>query len=66
MPNELVACPRCASTNRKRFPAEIVLKFPELAQINKPPVYLPHPMLVCMDCGFAELMIPGPDLEQLK
>jgi hypothetical protein len=66
MPNERVACPRCASKNRKLFPAETILKFPDLAQIKKAPVYLPHPMLVCLDCGFTEMMIPGPDLEQLK
>lgn len=66
MPDELAACRRCASTNRKRFPAEVVLKFPDLARINLPPVYLPYPMLVCLDCGFTELMIPGDDLEQLK
>jgi hypothetical protein len=66
MPNEVVVCPRCASTNRKSFPAEIVLKFPDFAQIDRPPVYLPHPMLVCLDCGFADLVIAGPDLANLK
>jgi hypothetical protein len=34
--------------------------------VNVAPVYICHSVLICLDCGFAELMVPTTELHSLK
>lgn len=61
-----MSCKNCASDQQLNFPAELNFTFPGLKRVNTPGVYLPHKVLVCTNCGYAELVIPASKLEQLK
>jgi hypothetical protein len=55
---KLMACNSCGSENQQQFPSEILIHFPGLKNVNKPPVLAFPSLRICMDCGFTELPIP--------
>jgi predicted nucleic-acid-binding Zn-ribbon protein len=61
-----MACKKCASMAQQEFPGEMSVNFPGIQRSNVSPVYINPTILVCLDCGFTELVIPGPELAQLK
>jgi hypothetical protein len=61
-----MACKQCASVAQQDFPGELTFDFPGVQRLNLSPVYFPHNILVCLDCGFAELVIPEPELDRLR
>jgi hypothetical protein len=61
-----MACKMCASANVQRFKGELSASFPDLQRATLPPIYVCQEVVVCLDCGFAELVIPAPELERLK
>lgn len=61
-----MTCKACTSENLQKLDGEFTASFPDSEQVRTPPVYVAQSMLVCLDCGFAELMIPGRELELLK
>lgn len=61
-----VACKACGSDNQKGFSAEIAFVFAERDILEKAPVYMVEKPVVCLECGFTELVIPKPKLEALK
>lgn len=61
-----MACKICASANLQRLTGELSASFPDLQRAVLAPVYVCQEVMVCLDCGFAELFIPIPELEQLK
>jgi hypothetical protein len=61
-----MACKKCASGAQQDFEGEVSVVFPGLQGLNLSPVYICQNMFVCLDCGFAELVIPGPELDQLR
>ena len=61
-----MACKMCASANLQRLKGELSASFPELQRGTLPPIYVCEDVVVCLDCGFAELVIPAPELERLK
>jgi hypothetical protein len=61
-----MACKVCASANLQELTGELSASFPDLKRANLPPVYVCKEVLVCLDCGFTELVIPAQELEQLK
>jgi hypothetical protein len=63
---ELMSCKVCSSFQQLDFPAELNFTFPGLRRTNLSAVYVCHRVLVCLDCGYAELVIPAPKLDRLK
>jgi hypothetical protein len=61
-----MACSKCASAQQREFPAELTLAFGSLDKINQAPVYVCQKALVCLNCGYTEVVVPAPQLEQLK
>jgi hypothetical protein len=61
-----MACKVCASQNIQKLKGELSASFPDVKRANLPPVYVCQELMVCLNCGFAELVIPAPDLERLK
>ena len=61
-----MACKACASTNTQELTGELSASFPDVKKANVPPIYVCREVLVCLDCGFAELVIPATELERLK
>jgi hypothetical protein len=61
-----MACKKCASENLQRLTAELSASALHVNEVNHPPIYVCQELLVCLDCGFSELVISAPDLEQLR
>ncbi len=61
-----MACKSCASENQQGFRAELSINFPGMKGVGLAPVYLSTKLLVCLNCGHAELAIPVRELERLK
>jgi hypothetical protein len=61
-----MACKVCGSASLQRLKGELSASFPDLNRANLSPVYVCQEVMVCLDCGFAELVIPAPELERLK
>jgi hypothetical protein len=61
-----VACKLCASVNTQKLTGELSASFPDIKSANLPPIYVCKEVVVCLDCGFTELVIPAPELERLK
>ena len=59
-------CKSCKSGNLQKLEGELTASLPGLDAIKVPPVYVCQDVLVCLDCGFAELLIPASQLELLK
>jgi len=57
---------RCGSENQKEFPAEIMIHFSGLPNVNKPAVLIFPKIEVCLDCGVTQFTIPGVELGKLK
>jgi hypothetical protein len=61
-----MACKVCSSANLQELTGELSASFPDVERANLPPVYVCKEVLVCLDCGFTELVIPAQELELLK
>jgi hypothetical protein len=61
-----MACKACASADLQKLTGELSASFTDVQRANLAPVYVCQEVVVCLDCGFAELIIPAPELEQLK
>jgi hypothetical protein len=61
-----MACKICDSANLQRLTGELSASFPDLKRAILPPIYVCQEVMVCLDCGFAELFIPIPELDRLK
>jgi hypothetical protein len=58
-------CKARKSGNLQKLEGELTASVP-LDAIKIPPVYVSQNVLVCLDCGFAELLIPASQLKLLK
>lgn len=56
----------CASVNLQKLSGELSASFPDLDRAKLPPLYVCKEIVICLDCGFAELVIPGPELMRLQ
>jgi hypothetical protein len=61
-----MACKSCASEKQQYFSGELSVAFLAIERLKKDSVYVVQKILVCLDCGFAELIIPTAELGQLK
>ena len=59
-------CKVCKSENLQKYEGELTASLPDPKGVNVPPVYVCQSVLVCLDCGFAELMVPTSELNSLK
>ena len=60
-----MACKSCGSVNHSKFAGEIGIHFPGLQDLDKPVVWVFPELVVCLDCGTAEFVVPEADLRQL-
>ena len=51
-------CKSCSSQDQHSFHGEIAIHFPGLDGLNKPIVWVFPELLVCLNCGLAEFMVP--------
>jgi hypothetical protein len=59
-----MSCRYCSAETRI-FNGEIAIHFPGLKGLDKPIVWVFPKVLVCLDCGFTEFVIPETELGQL-
>lgn len=59
-------CKACQSGNLQKLDGELTASSPDLDAIKVPPLYVCQEVVVCLDCGFAELLIPTNQLKLLK
>ena len=59
-------CTSCHSTNQNIFTAEVAIHFPGLKGLDKPIVWVFPKLLVCLDCGRSEFMVPERELKVLQ
>jgi len=61
-----MGCKACNSENLQRLEGELTASLPSLSGLNVPPIYVCQRVLVCLDCGFTELVIPATELLSIK
>lgn len=61
-----MACKACASELQQEFSGELSVAFPGVERLNLSPVYVCQKTLVCLDCGFTELVLPATELGKLR
>ena len=61
-----MACKSCESENESNFNAEIGIHFLGLKGLNKPIVWVFPKLVVCLNCGFTEFVIPETELRVLR
>jgi hypothetical protein len=59
-------CKHCLAQSQREFSGELALHFKGLAGLDKPIVWLFPNLLVCLQCGFAELTVPKQELQVLR
>ena len=58
-------CKSCGSNKQSKFTAEIAIHFPGLEGIDKPVVWVFPEVVVCLDCGTTEFVVPEAQLRLL-
>ena len=66
LPGGKMPCRACGADNLRKFDADLTASIPNIQGIKDPPVYVCQELLVCLDCGFAEIHIPPTELRLLK
>jgi hypothetical protein len=61
-----MACKVCNSENLQKLDGELTASLPNLNALKVRPIYICESFVVCLDCGFAELVIPTTELQSLK
>jgi hypothetical protein len=61
----LTPCKACHSANQRTFTAEINIHLPGRRGLDIPTVWVFPSILVCMDCGTAQLTIPEAERKEL-
>ena len=59
-------CKACGSGDLHKFTGELTASSPEVENVHLKPVYVCQPVVICMDCGFTETVVPSQELSQLK
>ena len=58
-------CLLCGSGNASEFPAEMIIHFSYPKNLKSPGVWAFPKILVCVDCGFSQFMVPESELRLL-
>jgi len=59
-------CKACRSENLHTFAGELTASSLSVENVDLAPVYVCQQVVVCVDCGFAELVVPPQELAKLK
>ena len=59
-------CKVCKSDKIQKFAGELTTTPLSIESVKEAPVYVCQQVLICVDCGFAELVIPPQELERLR
>jgi hypothetical protein len=59
-------CRACHCENLQKLDAELTASLPNPKGLRVPPLYICQSVLVCLECGFAELVVPTSELQTLK
>ena len=59
-------CKVCHSEHQRNLNAEIGIHFPGLEGLNKPITWVFPKLVVCLNCGSTEFVIPDKELRQLS
>jgi len=57
-----MACKVCNSENVQKLDGDLTVSLRSPKDLKVSPVYVCQSVLVCLDCGFAELFIPTTEL----
>ena len=60
-----MSCKSCSSDNLRKFKTEIAVHFPFSENNDKAHVFLFPEILVCLKCGYAEIVVPEDKLRVL-
>ncbi len=58
-------CPSCTLGSQVEFGSEMMVHFSGLRNVDNPGVWISSNLLVCLDCGFAQLAVPKTELALL-
>jgi len=61
-----MTCKSCASEKQQDFSGDFSVAFRPIEKLNLTPVNFVRKVVVCLDCGYAELFVPKHELDQLK
>jgi hypothetical protein len=61
-----MSCKACKSENLQKLDGELTASLADPKGVRVPPVYVCQSVLVCLDCGFAELIVPMSELNSFK
>ena len=53
-----MACKSCGSEKQQYFSGELSVAFLAIEKLKQAPVYVIQKILVCLDCGYVELIDP--------
>jgi hypothetical protein len=53
-----MSCLSCVSDHQAEFPAEMIIHYSGLKNVDKPGVLVLAEVLVCLDCGFFSFTAP--------
>ena len=59
-------CRACRSGKVRQLKGELTASWSSLEALKVPPIYVSENVTVCLDCGFAELVIPLAALQVLQ
>ena len=60
-----MSCHSCRSGHVLEYPAEVNIYFPGMKGLSIPTVWVFPKLLVCLDCGAAEFLIPDEERKVL-
>jgi hypothetical protein len=58
-------CKSCGSITQNKFIAEMGIRSPGLKNIDSPVAWVFPELAICLDCGFAEFIVPEAELRRL-
>jgi hypothetical protein len=60
-----MSCRSCQLSHQEEFGSEIMIHFSGIRNLDRPAVIVFPKVLICLDCGFAECIIPATELRLL-
>ena len=61
-----MACKICGSEKQQLFSGKLSVASLAIEKLKQAPVYVVQKVLVCLDCGYTELIVPTTELAQLR
>lgn len=63
---QAMACKACGAESIQELVGELTASFPDISRSTLPPIYVCQRVVVCLECGFTEMVLPEGELELLK